>query len=397
MMHRFYVLLAAALASACAGQKGQTQPSVDKQKIINVSYFDLANCSPRSLNITAPVNQATVVGFLVAARPQILECLVDPKTRGPANDTRVFVDSTVGDGRSEHKVTGENLTPDGEACIRSALDRWTAANPVLSWKDGPPVPKGTSVTAHTEFQHAVNISPSVIWGQNEASDHVAKIRLAEKDWCDCFAPWKNKVPRPLRFKVKLASDKPSPEVMFELASDVTTEGVASCVKAKMQALPLKTQSKELTLTYPFNFVHSGVDEIAADAPPDVKFLQLEALRDQRVAEAAIAVGRRTHAVEAYDRLVVKYKANRDFALVRPMKESCAALLKTDDEWIGALQRELNTEQSTGTLIAELKAQDPQWSDADVAAQKQINLTRKDLETARSARTSDAGICPKEHY
>src|SRR5712692_4696848 len=85
MRHRFYVLLAAALGSACAGQKGQTQPTVDKQRITNVSYFDLANCSPRSLNISAPVTQPTVVGFLIAARPQILECLVDPKSRGPAN------------------------------------------------------------------------------------------------------------------------------------------------------------------------------------------------------------------------------------------------------------------------------------------------------------------------
>ncbi|HME90015.1 MAG TPA: hypothetical protein VKE49_01220 [Myxococcaceae bacterium] len=396
MKDRFWALLAAAVAG-CAGQTSQTQPSVDTQKVVNLSYFDLANCSPRSVKIHPPVTEAALVGFVVAARPQVLECLVDPKSRGPANDTRAFVDATVDEGRTSFKVTGENLTADGAACIQSALERWTAANPVMSGKGESPVPKGTTVSKRTEFQHAVNVSPAVTWGRNEASDAAGKIRIATKDWCDCFAPWKNKVPKTTRAKLKLTSDKPAAEVTFDPAVDANTEAVTSCLKGKIDGLALKAQSRELTFTYPFAFVHSGIDEIAADAPPELKFVQLEALRGQRAAETAIAIGNRGGAADAYDKLVTKYQAKKDYALVRPMKESCAALLKADDAWIQTLERQMNTEQTTGTLIAELKAQNPQWTEADAAAQRQIQQTRVDLDAARTSRTKDAGSCPKEHF
>jgi len=397
MKHRLWVLLAGALVGACAGQKGQTQPNVDTQKMVNLSYFDLANCSPRSVSVTTPVTEAALVGFVVAARPQVMECLVDPKSRGNANDTRVFVDTTVEDGRTSFKVSGENLTLEGAACVQSALERWTAANPVMSGKGESPAPKGTTVSKRTEFQHAVNVSPSVTWGRNEASDDAGKIRLATREWCDCFAPWKNKVPKTTRAKVKLTSDKPAAEVTFDPAADANAESVTSCLKGKIEGLGLKTQAKELTLTYPFAFVHSGIDEVATDAPPELKFVQLEALRGQRAAETAIAIGNRSSAAETYDKLVVKYQAKKDYALVRPMKESCAALLKADDTWIHTLERQMSTEQTTGTLIAELKVNDPQWTEADAAAQRQIQQTRVDLDAARTSRTKDAGICPKEHY
>ncbi len=397
MKHPIRLLLATALASACAGQRAPTQSKVETQKIVNLSYFDLANCYPRPVQLASPVTEAALIGFVVAARPQVMECLVDPKSRGSANDTRVFVDASVGEAGTDFKVTGENLTPEGAACVQSALERWAAAHPAMSPKGGSARAKGSSISKRTEFQHAANVSPSVTWGRNEASDHAGKIRLAERDWCECLGPWKTRAPRTILAKVRLVSDKPAAEVTVDPPKDAAMESVSSCLKGKIAELGLKTKAMELSFNYPFAFVHSGIDEVPADAPPELKFVQLEALRGRRAAEGAVAIGNRVSAAEAYDRLVVRYQAKKDYALVRPLKDSCAALLKSDDTWIQALERQLNTEQTTGTLVAELKAQDPQWSEVDAVSQKQIQQIRADLDAARVARTKDAAICPKERY
>lgn len=379
-------LLSTALAVGCADQKSAIQAATGARRIAVASFFDLANCSPRSFRLTPPIHRAALAGYILAARPQILECLVDPENRGPNGHTQVLIKTSAGDRGTEEQIRGENLTSAGEACIRSALDRWTAASALSS--------PGETVVVETEFRHSVEVDSAVDRGLlDEASQAAAKIRLAEGAWCDCFAPWAHKAPRTLRCRVKLTPNAP-PVATFDMATDVAAESVTTCLKQRVQALPLRS-SDEMLLPYSFRFLHSGLDEVAPEAPPEQAFLQLEAVRNQRAADAALALGARSQAAEAYDRLVVSYQAKPEFTLVGPMKESCAGLLLADDGWIRALERELNAERSTAALISNLKAQEPKIQVADDRSiQEQLRATRSDLETARKTRASDGAACPR---
>src|SRR5512143_2611806 len=73
--------------AACAGpQKQETAakqaaPVQERLRITNQPAFDVATCHPRQLTLPQPPNQAAIIGALVSARPQVMECLVDPKNR----------------------------------------------------------------------------------------------------------------------------------------------------------------------------------------------------------------------------------------------------------------------------------------------------------------------------
>src|SRR5262245_27291582 len=112
-----------------------------------------------------------------------MECLVDPKNRGPEKSTSVSLDSQLVASGVENRVSGKNLTADGEKCVKATLDKWMVAMPKLTEKNGyvipdPKAPKGTPakpVTAHAEIEHVVGVSPAVTLGLNEASDMVGAI------------------------------------------------------------------------------------------------------------------------------------------------------------------------------------------------------------------------------
>src|SRR5438067_5990866 len=106
---RIWLGAAMALSAGCATQAGGTQTAAQaaggsgveshesKLKIANQSYFDLANCFPRKLEIPAPATVEAMVGYMVAARPQIMECLVDPQNRGPEKETQISIKAEVTD------------------------------------------------------------------------------------------------------------------------------------------------------------------------------------------------------------------------------------------------------------------------------------------------------------
>lgn len=404
MNHRLTVFFALALASCGPAQQeeakdpAQAQPVTEQLRITNINQSDLAVCFPKAPAVPDKITAETLTGLLVAARPQVMECLADPVRRGPAKETRVVIKSTLGASGVEHAVSGQNVTPEGEKCITSSLTRYFSTVPQLA-TPAAGAAGAAPVTAEIPVQHIAGVSPAVTLGVNEGSDIAGTVRLMQSTWCDCYAEWKDAPPRTLKARIKVAkgaSSAPS-DVTFEPTNDPAADKVAACLKDKVKALRFKVTTDELTLPYTFLFLHSAHDGGLPNAPPDIQFAQLDALRSQRAAAAVIAVGARSAAAVTYDGLVQKYKAKPGSVQVDELKSRCADLLKADDGWVASIERQLDIDQKTVALVSELKAKDAAWAKAEAAAQSNLDATKKDLETAKKTRSDDSGICPKERF
>ncbi|HZI16843.1 MAG TPA: hypothetical protein VE153_41130, partial [Myxococcus sp.] len=114
--------------AACAGQQkpdaaqGANKPTSTEERVRigNQPAFDVASCFPRELSLPA-ANQGVLVGALLTTRPQVMECLVDPRSRAGGETTKVTVTASVTDQAGAHTVTGENLTPEGQQCVQAAV------------------------------------------------------------------------------------------------------------------------------------------------------------------------------------------------------------------------------------------------------------------------------------
>src|SRR5215471_6751484 len=137
-----------AMAVNCASQSSATKTSEEKQQIVNITYFDLANCNPPAHEVSSPLTREALIGLLVAARPEVLECLADPKNRGKAKNIKFSVDTTATESGWEHQITHTDLTPEGEQCVKRTLDKL-----LDGWAKSVERPKGTPVIAHVEFEH----------------------------------------------------------------------------------------------------------------------------------------------------------------------------------------------------------------------------------------------------
>ncbi|HYX89915.1 MAG TPA: hypothetical protein VE782_00015 [Myxococcaceae bacterium] len=387
-------LLTALALSACASApaKGGGEPTAQQQKVSNISYFDLENCFPVEAKVSAPANKEGLTGFLVAARPEIGECLVDPKNRGPERLTRAAISVSVTDQGAEFQAAGDNLTPSGVECIRNVLKQRSGIEPLP--KGAPPA------SASIDYQHNAGVNPAVVMGVNESSDAVGTVRLAMKGWCECFEPWRSAAPRPLSATMVLVAGTKTPtEVSFIPPADDAAGKVQACVSQKLKALEVPHSSQKLTVPVPFILLHSGVDEAEAIAPntPEIAFLQLDALRSQRAAQVALAIGGRVGAVGVYDALVAKYKANPRSVTVKELRDRCQALLQADEAWISALDKQRQTEERTLAFAQKQQARDASWGEAVAAARGQVQATQKELEPARQTRQQDEGACPKVTY
>lgn len=403
-MKRAAVLLALAVTACGAEQTSgpqtpKEQPKVAQQHIASVGYFDVATLWPAPPAIPAQVNKEVLTGVEVAARPVVMECLVDPKHRGADKRTHVVVEASLSDAGVDHKISGENLTPEGIACIEGALKKWTGAEAGLNAKaaSGP-------VASRVEYEHVVGVSPAAVLGVSEASDIAATVRLALGGWSDCLADWKSAPPHTLKATIKLARPAGTPpaqvspsDVVFDTTGDATADKVAACLKGKIMALKLKTPTTEsLTVPYPFRFVHSGATDALPGAPPEVQFAQFDLARARRNAEAAIAVGDVTMLALGYDAAVKAYKANtKPPVTVKDLREKCAALVASDDRLLDAMKKQLAVEDATHKFAAAQKAKDPAWGDAEAAAAAKLAQAQKDVEAVVAQRKSHEGVCPKE--
>jgi hypothetical protein len=401
MFRRLAVAAFALSAAACASKQqtpegGAPAAAVSKEtreRLNNLTYFDLANCAPRELNVPQPANQPGIIGAVVATRPQVLECLVDPKNRGPAESTTVKLVTTVDATAAKHTVTGENLTPEGTACIEKVLNERVPLKPLAAGAQ--------PVTAESGFQHVAGRSPTVMMGLNPASDIAGTIRLAQPQFCECYAEYKDSVPPELKAALDLPANqtKLAPPV-FEPAPG--TEKIAACLTTKLQALDFPANAAETRIpAYPFQAINSNATEAATGLADEIRFVHMDAVRGQRVADVAMAVGARTNAFVAYDAEVAKYKAmpqaQKNRYDPRNLVNKCAALVKADDAWLTTLKQQQELAQHTLTFVQESKAKDPAWGEVEGPAQAQVDTANKDLAEAQTVRAADEKSCPKVKY
>ncbi len=396
-MLRRLVIASVLVTAACAGQQktGDVAAAAaatvqERMRITNQPAFDVSLCHPRQIAMPQPPNQGILVGALVSTRPQVLECLVDPKHRGPAATTKATVKTSVTDQAATHTVTGENLTPEGQQCIQAVVNKAVQFQPLA---------KGAApVEAETQFIHEQNNSPTITFGINEGSDFSGTVRLAQQQWCDCYAGFATQAPPVLTAKITLKKLFPNPtDVAFEPSGSTEGDQLAACLKQKIATLPAKLKADELSFPHRFVHFHAQASQPAASLPPELRFYQLEMVRGQRAADAAIAFGARANAAEEYDAVVTEYKKDpkKNWGLVPKLKEKCAALVKAAESWVTALEAQQAVDQATVALVGELKTKDEGWATVETASQGTLANTQKDLETAKQRRQQDEAACPKE--
>ncbi|SEN24458.1 hypothetical protein SAMN05444354_13517 [Stigmatella aurantiaca] len=380
------------VTAACAGQQKPAAGSApvskeERTRISNQPSFDVATCKPHPVTLLQPPNQVYLVGALISARPQIMECLVGPASRSGAESTQVTVKTRLTPTEAAHAVSGTNLTPEGQKCIQDAINAHVPVQPLAQGAQ--------PLEATAEFIHERNNRTTVTMGLNEGSDFSAAVRLAQPQWCECYATYATQAPPLLNARIKLTQASQTPaEVTFEPSGSTEGDQLAACLKEKIAALPAKTTSQELTFPYRFVHFNSQATEASASMPADLRFLQQELVRNQRTANTALAIGARENAAAVYEVLANKYRENprKNYTLIPQLREKCAALETAAQAWVTAVEAQLAGDQQTLTLIQELKAKDPAWTDAETAAQTALGKTQADLQTAQKGRQDDANVC-----
>jgi hypothetical protein len=392
-MMRRIAIASVLLAAGCAGQqqaqkKQGPTTTEERMRIVNQPPFDIAVCQPRSLTLPQPTNQALLVGALLTTRPEVMECLVDPKSRGEAENTRVVVKTTVNDQGGTHTITGENLTPEGTACIQKVVDTRV---PLTA------LPKGAQpVESESSFVHEAGSGTSVKFGINPGSDFSGNVRLAQKSWCDCYAPFTNKTAPVLKASVELKKGSATAAtITLDPAGTPEGDQLAACLQAKMMAVPAALEVDQLKFPYRFIHFNSLAAEPGADMPPEQRFFQYELVRNQRTADSALAFGSRINAAEAYDAIVQKYQKTKDWKLVDELKAKCKALVDSAQGWVNSIDAQLKVDQASLGLVQELKAKEPAWGEVEVKSQEVLGNTQQDLANAQKRLEADQAACPKE--
>jgi hypothetical protein len=392
-MLRRLAIASVLVTAACAGPRKteNAQPTTvqERMRIINQPPFDVALCHQRTLSLPQPTNQALLQGALAAAQPQVMECLVDPKSRAGADTTKVTVKANVTDQAATYSVTGENLTPEGQKCVQDAANAMAPLQPLA--KGAKPV------QAQTQFIHETSNSPAVKFGVNEGSDFSGTVRLAQPSWCDCYAAYASKAPPLLMATIKLTKASATPaDVTFEPSGSTEGDQLAACLKQKILALPAKLSVDELAFPYRFTHFNALASEPAPNLPAELRFYQLDLVRGQRTAATAIAIGTRGHVAEGYEALATEYTKDpkKNSALIPKLREQCALLVKAAEAWVAALEAQQSVDQQTVALAQELKAKDPAWAEVETGSQGALSATQQDLATAQQRRTEDQALCAK---
>lgn len=382
------------LATAgCAGMRGAA--TAQPQGIAAPSYFDTATCSPAPQALPAAPDTSSLLGALLNTRGPVLECLVDPAHRQGDAQTRLKLAAEVGPAGAKHTVSGSNLTPAGQRCVQAVVERLA------------PLPtSATPARAEVEFAHHVRSSPAVLAGGDEPSTLAGRVRLAQPQWCDCYAPFQGTTPPELQATVSL--ERRVGEVITSVQWDATAlaapgaQALSQCLEGKLKALGLEPQKVRTQFPVAFRFVNSRATETAAHLSPELRFIQLDGLRTGRVADVNLAVGARTGLAKTYDGLVKDFNAlmkqgrrasvDALVSATAKLKSTCAQLVKTDDAWLAALQSQRELEQATVGLVAQLEAKDARWAQAGPVAQKQVAQTDADLAGAQKAKEADVAAC-----
>ena len=417
-MRRQIPLFIAVIALACAS--GQTAGGAagagptERQKIVNLVPFDVANCFPSKLDVGKTANEYTLQAAFRGARPLIGECLADGRNQAPTGTKGKATITMDGSGTSV-TVVGDGLQPAASSCIEKAI---------RSQLEGVSAPAGGKpITFDGPFER--DPRDAVHFGVNESSDVIGGIRLAFPQWCNCFDGIKGRVPPELggsidvvradiaqyadRFKEADGGVRSTKPVVSALTSpDPAATQTVACLNDRINAMTFKTTIDRLNVPAQFLLVNSGgAEAFSPTATPVLQFVQLDAVRERRESEAFAALARRQQTANAYDKQVEAYQAaanSKDAkkrkaagAMVKELKGGCAALVKSDDEYTRALESELGVEQQAVTLAQGLKATDPQWADAEKASAGAVTDTQKQIDAAKQLRAANDKACPKEKF
>jgi hypothetical protein len=409
-MRRQFSLLTGAILLACAGGQSATAagPTEQRQRVQNLTPFDIGTCFPNAVDMGKTANEYTLQAAYRAARPAINECLTDAKVQSGTTGTKGKATMTIDPSGTTVAVAADGLQPAATGCIEKAI---------RAQLEGITAPAGAKpFTLEAPFEREPNTV--VRMGINEASDVEGTIRLAVPQWCSCFEPLKTKAPPFLSGMVivtKLDPNKKSPDGGVQKAvtaamqsSDPAFAQVATCVNQKIETLPLKSSSDQLTVPAQLFLLNSGGEaSMPATAAPQLQFAQLDVVRERRQAEAFAALARRQSAANKYDGQVQAYQAavkSKDpkkrkaaGAMVNDLKSGCAGLIKADEGYTKALESEASVEQEAVTLAQKLKATDPSWADAEKASGGALAETQKQIDASKQLTAANQKACPKEKF
>lgn len=422
MRRQFSLLIAVvtglvALGLACAGGQsaGTAATPAERQRVQNIVPFNLGTCFPTRLDLGKTANEYTLQAAFRGARPAINECLVDAKVQNPNAPTKGKATVTIDSSGTTVNVAADGLQPAGSACIEKAI---------RAQLEGVSAPAGGKpITLDGPIEREV--SAMVRMGLNEASDVQGTIRLAVPQWCSCFEPLKTAAPPELAGAVTLTrsditqyADRLKPAdgglptnkgVASALqATDPSAAQVATCVNGKVETLPLKSASEQLSVPVQLLLVNSnGATALPPTTPPQMQFAQLDAVRELRQAQAFAALARRQNVANAYDAQVQAFQAaanSKDSkkrkaagAMVKELKGGCATLVKADDEYTKALETEQAVEKEALALAQSLKAKEPSWADAEAASTAAVADSQKQIDASKQLRAANEKACPKEKF
>jgi hypothetical protein len=393
MKLRHAAVASLAFTAACAPMQKQgdasAQAAQDTVRVSNQHPFDMAVCQPvQPLQLPQPVNPDILVGAISLARPQVMECLAAPTSRGEAKNSRVVVKATVTPEGSKYELSGENLTSEGQACVRKAVETLVplAASPAGS----------ALVTAEVDFPHDPSRSVAVTFGSDVGSDYSGAVRLGQPQWCDCYAAYTSQVPPTLMAHVQLAKGQTTPaEVSFDPVTTPEGTALATCLQQKMMAQPVTAPPDAMRFSRRFIHFNSKATEPSTDPLPEQRFIQMGLVRQQRAAALTMAFGARDSASENYDAAVLKYQKSKDRKLLPELSTKCNQVVEADAKWASAVEAQLKADQLALTIAQELKAKDAAaWSAAEVRIQEALNSAQEELNRAQSRHKVDQEACAK---
>jgi len=409
------------LGLACAGGQSAGAAAAanpaERQRVQNLVPFNVANCVPSKLDLGKTANEYTLQAAFRGARPAINECLTDGKNvQNPNAPAKGKATITIDGSGTTITVAGEGFQPTATACIEKAI---------RAQLEGVSAPANAKQPLTLDGPIDREPSGMVRMGLNESSDVQGAIRLGIPQWCSCFESIRTQVPPELAGAVTLtrpdvtqyADRLKAPDGGQVISKGVTSalqpadpsgSDVAACVNQKVEALPLKSTSEQLSVPAQVLLVNShGGTTMPPNTVPQMQFAQLDAVREQRQAEAFTALARRQNVANAYDAQVQAYQAaasSKDSkkrkaagVMVKELKGGCVALVKVDDEYTKALENESAVEQQAVALAQSLKAKDPSWADAETASAAAVADTQKQIDASKQLRAANEKACPKEKF
>lgn len=371
-------------------------PAADKQKILDPGYFDISVCAPQKPEVPAKVNKQILQGVLQFARPQVLECLTDAKSRGAEKSTKVVIEGSLTEQGVKSAISGSNLTPEGTACIQKAIDAWTAQFPALTAKSAA---TKEPVSAKVELSHAAGVQPSASLGQNEASDTIALIRLAQPSWCECYPDAAKSAPHAvLKGQFKLQKPKqgavasPS-EVSFEPV-DPATDKIAACLKGKIASVKGPAPKEELQIPLAVRLLNANASGALPGATPQLQFFQFDLETSLASARLLLRDGARIIAAEDFTEVATRYNKHTKGMRIDEVGAACEAMVKADEAEVADTQELTALFKRIHDFTMEAKAKDPAWANAETAAATRLPAGDKQLEGVQKLLAEDKSRCAK---